>query len=415
MTTSGAKETDGPLKGIRVLDWTMWQMGPVAAAMMGDMGADVIKLEAVDGDAARAIRQLGHINTKLDSGRNAYFETGNRNKRSIAVNLKSAEGREAVYKLVEKSDVFVQNFRKGVAERLNMDYDTLREINPMLVYGSASGYGPEGPDAYLPSFDACGQARSGLMMAARSAGAEHPALVRGGISDQIGAIMLCNGILSALIGRSQRGIGQKVETSHLGANMWLQGLAITMGLLTKNDEYVPFDRKNPVNPLANLYRCKDDRWIQFQLMQPERYWKPLAAVLGIQELEDDPRFVAQDGVVPQATELAEILEERFATRTFDEWDAALREEGDFAYSKVQYVHELREDPQVVANDYITNLEHPALGDVKMCNHTNKFSETPAGIWREAPELGQHTEEVLIEELGYGWDDIERLREAGAIL
>ena len=415
MNSNGAKEADGPLKGIRVLDWTTWQMGPVAAAMMGDMGADVIKLEALDGDAARAVKQLANINTDLDSGRNAYFESGNRNKRGIAVNLKSAEGREAVHKLVEKSDVFVQNFRKGVAERLGMDYDTLRKINPKLVYGSASGYGPEGPDAYLPSFDACGQARSGLMMSARFAGADQPALVTQGVSDQIGAIVLCLGVLGALVGRSQRGVGQMVETSHLSANMWLQGLGITMGLLTKGDEYRAYDRKNPVNPLSNMYRCKDDRWIQLQLLQPERYWKPLATVLDIPELANDPRFSTRSGVVTQASELAGILEERFATKTFDEWDTALREAGDFVYSKVQYVHELKHDSQVIANDYITSFEHPALGTVEMCNHPNKFSETPAGIWREAPELGQHTEEILIEELGYDWVDIERLRQAGAIL
>ena len=415
MGSNGAAEVGGPLKGIRVLDWTMWQMGPVAAAMMGDMGADVIKLEALDGDAARAVKQLANIHTVLDSGRNAYFESGNRNKRGIAVNLKSTEGREAVYKLVEKADVFVQNFRKGVAERLGMDYETLREINPRLVYGSASGYGSEGPDAHLPSFDACGQARSGLMMSAQFAGAEQPALITQGVSDQIGAIMLCLGILAGLMGRTQRGVGQKVETSHLSANMWLQGLGITMGLLTKGDEYIPYNRKRPVNPLSNMYRCKDDRWIQLQLLQPERYWQPLATVLGIPELANDPRFSTRSGVVTQAAELAEILEKRFATKTFDEWDGALREAGDFVYSKVQYVHELKEDPQVIANDYITSFEHPVLGTVKMCNHPNKFSATPAGIWREAPELGQHTEEILIEELGYDWKDIDRLREAGAIL
>ena len=413
LTANGSGEVNGPLKGIRVLDWTMWQFGPVSTAMMGDMGADVIKIEALDGDAGRALRRASTSNVGLDGDRNAYFETCNRNKRGIAVNLKTAEGRDVVYKLVENADVFVQNFRKGVAERLGMGYDTLREINPMLVYGSASGYGPEGPDAFLPSFDGCGQARSGLMMSAMPMGAREPARVTQGVSDQIGAIMLCNGVLAALVGRNQQGIGQKVDASHLSANMWLQGLGISMGLLTGNPTSA-YDRKNPANPLANMFECKDGRWIQLMHLQADRYWEPFATVVGIPELIDDPRFATLEAMAENAHTLVKILDERFATRTYDEWNSAFRETGDFIYAKVQSVSELEDDPQVLSNQYITPFDHPVLGPVKMCNHPNRYSETPAGLWREAPELGQHTEELLIDELGYDWDDIQRLREAGAI-
>ena len=161
MFQNGANGVTGPMKGIRVLDWTMWQFGPMSAAMMGDMGADVIKIEALDGDAGRSLSRASTIAPSLPGGRNAYFEANNRNKRGIAVNLKTQEGKEIIYKLVESADVFVENFRQGVAERLDIGYDTLREINPMLIYGSASGYGPNGPDSGLPSFDGCGQARGG--------------------------------------------------------------------------------------------------------------------------------------------------------------------------------------------------------------------------------------------------------------
>ena len=234
---------NGPLKGIKVLDWTMWQMGPVATAMMGDMGADVIKIEALDGDAGRAVRRAITLDTGLVADRNAYFESGNRNKRGIAVDLKTGEGVEIVQKLAEKTDVFVQNFRQGVAERLGLGYDTLREINPMLVYGSASGYGPNGPDSNLPSFDGCGQARSGLMMSATPAGALEPNRVTQGASDQMGAIMLCLGVLAALVARNEQGVGQKVDSSHLGSNMWLQGNGITMSLLTKGGKFGSYERK----------------------------------------------------------------------------------------------------------------------------------------------------------------------------
>ena len=145
MNSNGHFSGNGPLKGIRVMDMTVWQFGPVSTAMMGDMGADVIKIEALDGDAGRGLWRASTMNMDLGEGRNAYFEACNRNKRGIAVNLKTEEGRQIIYKLVKEADVFVQNYRQGVAERLGVGYDTLHEINPMLVYGSANGYGPSGP------------------------------------------------------------------------------------------------------------------------------------------------------------------------------------------------------------------------------------------------------------------------------
>ncbi len=151
------------------------------------------------------------------------------------------------------------------------------------------------------------------------------------------------------------------------------------------------------------------------LIQPDRYWKPFAAALGLSELIEDPRFVSVQNMAENSAELVKILDKKFATKTFDEWDRTLREAGDFIYSKVQHIDELEQDTQVIANDYITDYDHPVLGSIKVCNHPNQYSETPAGIWREAPELGQHTEEILIEELGYDWDEIGKLRDAGAIL
>ena len=413
MVSNGSNGADGPLKGIRVLDWTMWQFGPVSAAMMGDMGADVIKIEALDGDAGRALRRASTLNVNLPAGRNAYFEACNRNKRGIALNLKTPEGRDIIYKLVEGADVFVQNFRKGVAERLGIGYDTLREINPKLIYGSASGYGPEGPDAYLPSFDGCGQARGGLMISATPSGAKEPTRVSQGVSDQIGAIMLCNGVLAALVARNERGIGQRVDTSHLSATMWLQGLGISMSLMS-GSQFGAYDRRNPRNALANMYECGDGRWIQLMHLQPDRHWSPFLTVLGLSEVIDDPRFATMEARNDNGLALVEILDKKFAEKSYDEWDTLFRESGDFIYAKVQPIEDLQYDTQVIANDYITTFDHPAIGPVKMCNHPNIYSETPSGIWREAPELGQHTEEILVDELGYTWEDIGRLQDAGTI-
>lgn len=416
MFSNGSVKVDGPLKGVRVLDWTVWQFGPVSTAMMADMGADVIKIESLDGDSGRGLWRASSLTMDLGGGRNAYFETTNRGKRGMAINFKTERGREIVYKLVKNADVFVQNFRQGVAERLGMSYEKLSEINPMLVYGSANGYGPKGPDSHLPSFDGCGQARSGLMMSASDPKAEYPTRVTQGVSDQIGAIMLCQGVLAALVCKHIQGKGQKVETSHLSANMWLQGMGMTMSLLNNGRSFQSYDREAPTNPLSNLYKASDGKCIQMMHLQPDPYWEPLARVLGLEHLIDDPRFSDMAARAENSAELVKIIDEVFATKTVDEWDQALRaSEVDFIYAKVQSVEELEQDPQVIANDYITEFEHPVLGSVKMCNHPNIYSETPAGIWREAPELGQHTEEILIDELGYDWDDIQELREAGAIL
>ncbi len=403
----------GPLAGVRVLDWTMWQFGPVAASMLGDMGADVIKIEALDGDVGRAVARMESADAGLPAGRNAYFETCNRSKRGIAVNLKTGEGREIAHKLVEGADVFIQNFRKGVAERLDMDYETLKKINPKLIYASASGFGPEGPDAELPSLDGCGQARAGLMMSSTPPWARHPVSVRGAPSDQIGGITLCLGILSALWARESKGVGQKVEVSHMSSTMWLQGLAIGMNMLA--GQHMPaLDREAVRNFMYNIYKCRDGSWLRISNPQPARYWKPFVEALDIEWILEDPTLEgAQDGTAG-SPELLRIIEDTFASKTFKEWDSIFRRYG-FIYAKVQTIEELPDDPQVIANDYITGFDHPTIGPIQVCNFPVAFSETPATIRSGAPELGEHTESVLIDELGFDWTDIEKFQNAGAIL
>lgn len=413
MLNGSGGQLQGALAGVKVLDWTMWQFGPVAASMLGDMGADVIKLEALDGDVGRAVSSMESAQAGMPNGRNAYFETCNRSKRGIAVNLKTDEGREIAHRLVRQADVLIENFRNGVAERLAMDYETLREINPMLIYGTASGFGTEGPDAGMPSLDACGQARAGLMMSATPDWAKHPVSVRGAPSDQIGGIILCLGILSALWARQSQGVGQKVEVSHMSSTMWLQGLAVGMDLLIGS--HMPaLNRDSVRNYMYNIYLCKDGSWLRISNPQPKRYWRPFVEALGLSYVLDDPRFQGVEDGAEVSPELLALIEDTFKTRTYAEWDAVFRRYG-FIYAKVQSIAELRDDPQVIANDYITDFEHPDLGAIKVCNFPVKFSETPSSIVRGAPELGQDTESVLIDELGYDWDAIARFQAAGAIL
>jgi crotonobetainyl-CoA:carnitine CoA-transferase CaiB-like acyl-CoA transferase/predicted nuclease with RNAse H fold len=409
----------GALQGIKVVDWTLWQFGPVAATMMGDLGADIIKVESLDGDPGRAVFAAGGVDRSLPAGRNAYFEANHRNKRSIALDLKNPEGLEVVRKLVEDADVFIQNFRKGVAERLGLGYEDLKKINPKLIYASGSGYGPLGPDSAEPALDSAAQARSGLMFATGPDGAE-PYLVQGVIGDQIGGITLGWGILAALVARNIHGVGQRVDVSHLSSSMWLQGLAVSMGSLTRNKPNSEINlssnppRDNAYNPLANHYKCGDGRWIMLANFQADRYWESFTDALGLGHLKDDPRFIDTPTRGENRRDLITILDDTFAQKTYDQWAEILRASGDFIFSPVQSLPELVDDPQVIANGYMAEVEHPDLGNIKLADHPIRYSKTPNRIVTVAPELGQHTEEILLS-MGYTWDDITNFQDLGVIL
>ena len=406
------------LQGVKVIDWTIWQFGPVAATMLGDLGADVIKVESLDGDPGRTVFTAGGVDRSLDGGRTSYFEANHRNKRCITLDLKQPEGVAIMHRLVADADVFIQNFRKGVAERLGLGYEELREINPRIIYASGSGYGPLGPDSHLPALDSAGQARSGLMYATTPDGGD-PYPVQGVVADQIGGITLALGILAAIVARSIHGIGQRVDVSHLSSSIWLQGLAVSMGLLTRHKPESEINlssnpgRDDAFNPLASYYRCKDGRWVMNANFQADRYWPSFARALGLDELIEDPRFRDTPARGKNRVELIRILDERFAQRTYAEWESVLREARDLIFAPVQRLSELVDDPQVRANGYIADVDHPLLGPIKLADHPVRYSETPHSIRSVAPELGEHTEEILLE-LGYDWADITRFQDRRAI-
>jgi crotonobetainyl-CoA:carnitine CoA-transferase CaiB-like acyl-CoA transferase len=400
-----------PLEGIRIVDWTIWQQGPVCTAMLADLGAEVIKIEEREGgDPGRGIVQMSGID--LGDRPNFYFEANNRNKQSLTLDLKRPEAREIVYALVAKSDVFVQNFRKGVAARLGLDYATLRRHNPRLVYASASGYGPEGPDSGEPSFDYLGLARSGIMLAAGEPDMP-PLCIAGGIADQMGAILLAYGILAALLARERLGVGQEVDASHLGSMMMLQGLSISMRLMMGR-AFPRQARRAETNPLWNHYRCADDRWLALAMLQPDRYWKDFCKAIGRPELSEDVRYADMRGRAKHAVEIIAILDEVFAGKPRDTWLEILRAGGDFIFTRVNTLDELPQDPQAIANEYVVDFDHPEYGKIQMMGMPVGLSETPGSVRLPAPQLGQHTEQVLLEVLGMDWDEIARLREREVI-
>jgi len=401
-----------PLEGIRVVDWTIWQQGPVCSAMLADLGAEVIKIEEREsGDPGRGIVRMSGID--VGSRPNFYFEANNRNKKSLTVDLRRPEARELIHALVAKSDVFVQNFRKGVAARLGLDYATLCQHNPKLVYASATGYGPEGPDSGDPSFDYLGLARSGIMFAAGEPDMP-PLAIAGGIADQMGAVMLAYGVLAALLARDRHGVGQQVDASHLGSMATLQGLSLAMRLMMGNAMPRTF-RSRAGNPLWNHYECADGKWLALAMIQPDRYWTHFAEAIGRPELATDERFATLLPRAQNSEACVAIIDAAFRSKPRAEWLRILRaSKGDFIFTLVNALQDLPDDPQMRVNGYIVDVEHPQHGPTPMLGIPVRLSVTPGSVRTPAPEHGQHTEEILLDVLGLSWEQIAELREKRAI-
>jgi len=396
-----------PLEGIRILDMTTGQHGPVATQMLADMGADVIKVEGpANMDGGRGMVAIAGSEVP----RNSYFENNNRNKRAITVDLKKEKGREIIYRLVEKSDVFVTNYREAAVKELGMDCAALTGLNARLIYAIGHGFGRYGPDSEKPALDFAAQARGGIWSISGEPG-EPPARIGAGMADQVGAGILAYGIMLALFARERTGEGQEVNTSLLGSQAWLGSVVLQHYLFS--GEAVPsvsrVSRKEIKNPLWSVYECQDGKWVCLAMLGSDPYWSDFCWVMGIEHLEKDPRFENQLTRMENATELITILDGRFASKVREDWIQRFNER-ELIWAPVNDYADLSADPQMRANDYIVDFEHPTHGPVKMVGIPVKLSKMPGQIRRPAPEPGQHTEEILIEIGDYSWEDIARLRD-----
>lgn len=397
----------GPLDGVRILDMTVGQHGPVATSMLADMGADVIKIEdRRGGDSGRYMTAM--MGAKV--AQNFYFENNNRSKRSLRVDLKKGEGRKVIYKLLETYDVFVTNFREQAINTLGMDYKSLSAKCPNLVYALAYGFGKEGPDNGKPALDLAAQARGGIWSVSGEPD-QPPPRIGAGMADQVGAGILAYGIMLALFSRERTGKGQEVNTSLLGSQAWLGSLSL-QAYLFYGRTAAPVSRDKSGNPLWSIYKCRDGKWICLAMLGSDPYWHEFCAAAEIEHIENDPKFESHVIRTANAVELIQILDEKFGSEDRAYWVERFNST-DLIWAPANDYAEVAADSQMTTNNYIVNVDHPTHGNVKMVGPPVRLSETPGGIKRPAPEYGQHTEEVLLE-LGYSWDDISRLNEAEVI-
>ena len=394
-----------PLEGIRVLDWTAWQQGPIATALLADMGADVIKIEPPEGEPGRGLLKMYGAELPL----NFYYQNQNRGKRGIVLDLAKEKGREVLYKLVEKADVFVTNYRESAAKRLKLDYDTLKKYNPRLIYALSSSFGPKGPDADKMSADFAGQARGGIWSITQSEDLI-PTPIGAGFADEVGGVMTAYGVLLAIISRERYGMGQRVDASLLGGQIEMGRLQFQMyfmmGIVPPGSVMAAAR-----NPLYYVYQDGDGKWFAVAALQADRFWSDFCKVFGIEHLAKDPKFENQGVRGQNFDELKPILLDIIKTRSRDEWLKGLDEAG-IPAAPVQNFADLAVDPQVIANEYVVEIDDPIHGKVKVPGVPVKLSETPGKVEKLAPELGQNTEEVLMELCGYTWEDLAELREAG---
>ncbi|MEK7692872.1 MAG: CoA transferase, partial [Chloroflexota bacterium] len=419
-----------PLTGVRVLDFTIFQQGPQATMVMADMGADVIKVEPPGfGDLGRVLQMHGEHRLS------AYHLAHSRGKRSLTVHLKTDGGREIVRRLLPSMDVMVHNFRPGVMEKLGFGYEEVRALNPGIIYAHASGWGGQGPKTTHPAFDIAAQARSGLMsMTGEADGGPLPVGVA--IADYVGAMNLAMAVIAALYARDRRGgdrdytdfmdkedgvhhrgteaqrvdggertddaprAGQKIETSLFGSAIAAQAWEIQAYILGRRKRrsgrghaYLPtiWRTFKTADGWAVIGGVGDDRWPAF------------CAAVGMPELEQDERFANAFNRIVNIDALYALLDDKFLVKTTAEWIPVL-ESHDMICAPVQDYETLLDDPQALANEYVLTVEHPTNGPTQIVGFPWKFSETPAVASAAAPELGQHTEEILLD-LGYTWEEI----------
>lgn len=393
------------LAGLKVVDLSHIMAGPASTLMLADMGAEVIKVEkSAGGDDSRRMAP------PLIGDEAAAFLMMNRNKRGIALDLRTEGGKQVLRRLLAKADVVVENYRRGTLAKLGFDYESLRRDNPGLIYCAISGFGRSGPYADRGGFDLIAQAMSGIMSITGSSPEDPPVKCGPPLTDITAGLLATIGILAALRKREETGWGQMVETSLLEAGIiqtyWQSAMTFATGVAPG-----PLGSAHPLTAPYQAFPTSDG-WIVVGGANQSN-WLRLVEVLEAPELAKDPRFLDNEQRMAHRKELEEELNRRFRTRSCSDWLACLEKAG-LPAGPVYDIKQMHEDPQVLAREMVVEVEHTKLGPVKTLGLPIKFSDTPGGPRRGAPLLGEHTHEILREH-GFSAQEIEALIEAGAVL
>lgn len=401
-----------PLEGIRVIELATFVAAPAAGRVLAEFGADVIKVEATNKDPQRFFGN--NYMVPIEEDENPCWDIANANKRGIVIDIKTEEGMEIMHKLLSTADIFITNNRPKALKRSGLDYNTLKEKYPSLVYGLFTGYGEKGPDADLPGFDTASfQCRSGLL-ADSDVGGEYPINPIGVMGDMTSGSILVGGLCAALYKSKTTGCGDLVECSLFGTAAWVMSYPICVS----SSDYGKFKyprTKEIMHPLSGAYyKTSDGEWLQLSIADFNKYFKKLCYLLDLPAMAEDERFQDLLGVRKYSPEVIKNFEDKFATKSLAEWTIILKD-ADVAFSKLNHFKDVADDPQALANGYISKFNFANGNHARLTTPPHRFASAPEGpLVSCGPAFGMHTQEVL-EEIGYSTDNISQMKEKNIIV
>ncbi|NNF47935.1 MAG: CoA transferase [Desulfofustis sp.] len=400
------------LEGIKVIEVGGAFAMPLAGMLMGSWGAEVIHVEPPGrGDLQRHLLAAGMAGWARPHEVNYIWEHVDRNKKSLTINLKATEGQEIIHRLAADADVFLNNLRPYEMDKFNLGYEKISSANPKIVYANLTGYGQRGPEKNTGGYDSVAfWARSGVMDLMHEPDSA-PNISRPAYGDSITSQSLLAGVMAALFIRERTGEGQEVEVSLYNSAIFALGTDLSGCLITGEDSVRP-TRKTMSNPIRNIYPTSDDRWIMLGMTTSQPYWPNFCQAIEGSELTDDPKYATPEARAENASELVDIIEGIFRTKTYAQWRDILSL-NKLIWAPLQTPLEVTQDEQAIANDFFCEWDHPEYGSIKLLNNPIKLSRTPASNICKAPDLGEHTDQILTG-LGFTSEKIEELRNSGVI-